>query len=227
MLTEINKLIADSEERERKKDNISCSYTNFVKAAKDYKEALLKKESPDKLNSLLVDLEVKSNLYTSEHSGIRKGNSPKGRMRYNASVNISKLLGKEYQEFAETFERVFGHSVIEENKSCSELIKDELKKSEIEYAKLQAMRTANKNYANAVNDLKIQTVKKLRNEHGNVHHRPEKDFADQQRRVVSSLVARAIVIEANKEKALEYIGLTDKKASTTALHWQIRLFPTA
>ena len=212
MLTEINKLIVDSEAREKKKDNISGSYTDFVNAAKKYKEALLNNESPAKLNGLLLDLEVKASLYEAGHSGIRKGNGPKGRMRYNASVNIGKLLTKEYKDFADSFNAEFGKSVVEAGeKGCYDYIKDELTKTEHVFAKSQAMKSANKNYTDAINDLKKRCFKELRNEYGNVYNLPEKDFTEQQRKKVAELVARAIVIEANKEKAREYIGLTDKK----------------
>ena len=212
MLTEINKLIVDSEAREKKKDNISGSYTDFVNAAKKYKEALLNNESPAKLNGLLLELEVKASLYEAGHSGIRKGNGPKGRMRYNASVNIGKLLTKEYKDFADSFNAGFGKSVAETGeKGYYDIINDELSKTEFIHAKSQAMKSANKNYTDAVNDLKKRCFKELRNEYGNVYKIPEKDFTEQQRKKVAELVARAIVIEANKEKAREYIGLTDKK----------------
>ena len=218
MLTEINKLIADSEERERKKDNISGSYTNLVGAAKKYKEALLKNESLEKLNDLLVDLQVKASLYEAEHSGIRKGNGPKGRMRYNASVNIGKLLTKEYKDFADSFNAEFGKSVVEAGeKGCYDYIKDELTKTEHVFAKSQAMKSANKNFSDAVNELKKRCFKELRNEYGNVYNLPEKDFTEQQRKKVAELAAHAIVIEANKEKAKEYIGLTDKKSFYNSL----------
>ena len=213
LLTEIDKLIRDSEERNRNNDpHISETYNDLVNAAKAYKEGLQKGETMMALNGKLQTLNYMAEAYTLDHKGLTKGNGIKGRMRYNASSKIESLIDRDYSNFKDEYLKVFDNRFTLEEVSYEQKTKDALEKSEVAFAKGRAMQTVNKHYDETMKRVKAACTLELRNEHGNVEKLPEEEFLARQREAITNIAAWAIVTYANQEKAREYIGHTDQNS---------------